>query len=137
MSLNATYDHPETEAAPVEVPPSSHNGHPKHLGTSVAQVFESARNLVDRQLDIWLTKLKMKVIHIGITAALLAVACGLVVVGLIFALIGLFKVLTDVAHIAPVWASLIFAGACMVLAALCCIPIFFSGNKKKKRKEKK
>jgi hypothetical protein len=132
MPLNATYDRPPGEAAAFDAP--SANGHQAQaLAGSFGELLTTAKGLLERQVEIWLTKLKMKVIHLGMVAGLLIAAAGLIVVGLVFGLIGLFRILTDVAHIAPVWASLIFAGICVVLACACCIPIFFTGKKKDKK----
>jgi len=157
MALNATYDRPAGEAAPSdEAAASTHERHhekppppPKpvadgarerggqggrSLGASLSEVASSAKSIVERQIDIWMTKFKIHVVHVGVVVGFMAAALGLIVVGMIFLLIGLFRILTDVFHIAPVWASLIFAGVCVILAILCCLPVLFSGNKRKHKK---
>ncbi len=84
----------------------------------VRRLTSSAVRLASLQLNIWMTQLKVTAIKIGIFAGLFAVAALLALLAIIFLYIGVFHVLTDVAHIPVVWAWLIYGGFHLILAGI-------------------
>ena len=114
------------ETAEVPPPEGVHGGvGPSSAGTGeradrggIRRLLASTARLADIQLKIWLTEAKITVSRIALYVALFGAAAVLATVGIVFLFIGLFRVLTDVLGVAPVWAFLIFAGFLFVLAAV-------------------
>ena len=84
------------------------NWHRANRG-GVRRLIASTVRLADLQLKIWLTQAKITVSRIVLFVVLYAVAGVMAILGTIFLFIGLFKILTDVIGIPPVWSFLIFA----------------------------
>jgi hypothetical protein len=84
----------------------------------VRRLTSSAVRLVSIQMKIWLTQVKVTAMKIGLFAGLFAAAAVLGVLAVIFLYIGLFRVLTDLVKLQPVWAFLIFGGVHLLLAAV-------------------
>jgi hypothetical protein len=82
----------------------------------VRRLLSSLLRVADLQYRIWLTHAKMTLMRMALYAGLFLVAAVLGLLAIIFLYIGAFRVLTDVLHLAPVWAYLIFGGLHLVLA---------------------
>lgn len=98
---------------------------------SIAEFVAGAKRIVERQGEIWVTQVKSAALHLGMVAGLMLAAGAFLGLGLIFLLIGLYRILTDVLHIAPVWSALIFAAACGLFAFGALVPVIFSRRKKR------
>jgi hypothetical protein len=84
----------------------------------IRRLVASVARLTDIQLQIWLTRVKLAAWSIALYAALFGAAALIGILGVIFLMIGIFHVLTDVAGLAPVWAFLIFGGGLLILAGV-------------------
>ena len=73
------------------------------------RLVASTVRLADLQLKIWLTQAKMTATRVVTFIVLFAIAAVMAILGTIFLFIGLFRVLTDVVGLRPVWAFLVFA----------------------------
>jgi Putative Actinobacterial Holin-X, holin superfamily III len=82
------------------------------------RLVSSIARLTDIQLQIWLTRAKLAAFSVAFYAALFGAAAVVSILGIIFLFIGLFRVLTDVVGLAPVWAFLIFGGVQLLLAGV-------------------
>jgi len=82
----------------------------------VRRLIASLVRLADIQTKIWLAEAKITLAKLALYVVLFGSAAILGILGIIFLLIGLFRVLTDVLGIAPVWAFLLFAGFFFLLA---------------------
>lgn len=87
---------------------SAHDWHKADRG-GLRRLVASTVRLADLQLKIWLTRTKIAVSRILTAILLFTVAGVMAILGTIFLFIGLFRVLTDVVGLRPVWAFLIFA----------------------------
>ena len=81
------------------------------------RLLASALRVAEIQFQIFLTRAKITALRIGVFVVLGVAAILLALLAVIFLYIGAFRVLTDVVHLAPVWAYLIFGGLHLVLAA--------------------
>jgi hypothetical protein len=126
--LHATYEGAERQDAHAE------NGAAGSLpAPSITEFISGAKRVAERQGEIWITQAKAAVLRAGIAAGLMLAAAALMAVGLVFLLIGLYRILTDVLHIAPVWSSLIFAAACILFAFGAMVPVIFRRRKKREK----
>lgn len=91
---------------------------PERARGGAARVVASVMRVASLQTKIWLTQAKIATMRMVLFVALYAAAGVVGVLGIIFLYLGLFRVLTDVAGLAPVWAYLIFAGVHIALAAV-------------------
>ena len=112
-------------------PPKSHEAAAGHSPTAttpfpdrrasrggVRRLLASLVRVVDNQYRIWLLQAKITLMRMALYAALFATAAVLGLLAIIFLYIGVFKVLTDVAGLAPVWAYLIYGGFHLILATV-------------------
>jgi hypothetical protein len=83
----------------------------------VRRLVQRAWRVVDLQYRIMLTQAKLTAKRIVMFAILFGIASVLGLLAIIFLYIGVFKLLTDVAGLAPVWAYLIYGGFHLILAA--------------------
>jgi len=83
------------------------------------RLVRSVVRIADLQYRIWLTRAKIAAVRLAMFAAIFSAALLLGILAVIFLFIGAFRVLTDVAGIAPVWAYLIMGGGTLLLAVLC------------------
>jgi len=97
---------PPTETEPLR---------PKGRG-GFRRLIRSLVRVGDLQLKIWLTHAKLTLQRMMIYAALFGAAAVLGLLAIIFLYIGVFKVLTDVIGLRPVWAYLIYGGFHIALA---------------------
>jgi hypothetical protein len=81
------------------------------------RVLSSLVRVIDLQYRIWLVRAKITLLRMFLYAALFAAACVLGLLAIIFLYIGVFKLLTDVVGLAPVWAFLIYGGFHLILAS--------------------
>jgi hypothetical protein len=80
------------------------------------RLVASTVRLADLQIQIWVTQAKMTVARVAAFVILCAAAGLMAILGTIFLLIGLFRILTDEFGLQPVWAFLIFGGFLFVMA---------------------
>lgn len=108
---------PKHAAPPMEPSPSSSTRSRlrPHRG-GMRRLLNSLLRIVDLQYRIWLTQAKLTLQKMVLYAILFVGAAILGLLAIIFLYIGLFKVLTDVVGLAPVWAYLIFGGLHLVIA---------------------
>jgi hypothetical protein len=83
----------------------------------VRRLIASIVRLADIQLQIWLTQTKITVVRIAFYMAFFGVAAIIGTLAVIFLLLGLFHILTDVFQIPLVWAYLIFGAFLLGVAA--------------------
>ncbi len=88
------------------------------VGGGLRRLVSSVARLTDIQIQIWATQAKIAAMRLVVYAALVGGASIVGILGVIFVLIGLFHVLTDVVGLAPVWAFLVFGGGQLLLAAI-------------------
>jgi hypothetical protein len=108
-----------TDPAPAPTPPPEDRPHRSRLRPArggVRRLVNSLVRIVDLQYRIWLTHAKLTLQRMMLYAALFVGAAILGLLAIIFLYIGLFKILTDVLHVPPVWAYLIFGGLHLVIA---------------------
>lgn len=115
-----TWTNPSPDPAPAASPPPAGEARGRsrlrpHRG-GVRRLLNSALRLVDLQYRIWLTQAKLTLQRMMLYAVLFIGAAILGLLAVIFLYIGLFRVLTDVIGLRPVWAYLIFGGLHLVLA---------------------
>jgi len=79
-------------------------------------LINSLVRIVDLQYRIWLTQAKLTLQRMMLYAAMFMGAFVLGLLAIIFLYIGVFRLLTDVIGLKPVWAYLIFGGLHLVLA---------------------
>ncbi|HUO07867.1 MAG TPA: phage holin family protein [Phycisphaerae bacterium] len=84
----------------------------------VRRLVASTVRLADLQIRIWLTQAKITVARVATFLILCAAAGVMAILGTIFLLIGLFRILTDEFGLQPVWAFLIFGGFLFVMAGV-------------------
>jgi predicted phage tail protein len=107
----------DAESTRSDPAPDDPHGHPRGKG-GVRRLTASVVRLVNIQVKIWLTQAKVTAMKVGLFAGLFAAAAVVAVLAIIFLYIGVFRVLTDVVHLQPVWAFLIFGGVHLLLAAV-------------------
>jgi len=79
-------------------------------------LINSLVRIVDLQYRIWLTQAKLTLQRMMLYAALFVGAFVLGLLAIIFLYIGVFRLLTDVIGMRPVWAFLVFGGLHLALA---------------------
>ena len=82
------------------------------------RLITSSTRIADLQIRIWLTQAKIAAVRVAIFAALFSLAAALAILSVVFLFIGIFRLLTDVAGIAPVWAYLIMGGFTLLVAGI-------------------
>ncbi|HVS71784.1 MAG TPA: phage holin family protein [Phycisphaerae bacterium] len=105
-------------APPPSTAPGAHSRPKAGVRGGVRRLLASLTRLVNIQIQIWLAQAKATALKIGLFAGLFAAAGVLGILAIIFLYIGVFRVLTDVAGLRPVWAFLIYGGFHLVLAAV-------------------
>jgi hypothetical protein len=104
----------------------------------VRRLLSSLIRVIDVQYRIWLLQAKITLMRMLLYAALFTAACVLGLLAIIFLYVGVFKLLTDVAGLAPVWAYLIYGGFHLVLAGvlvMIAMSILKSKDEPKKNKQ--
>jgi hypothetical protein len=126
---------PKPSPPPMDPPPRSRLR--PHRG-GMRRLLNSLLRILDLQYRIWLTQAKLTIQKMMLYAILFVGAAILGLLAIIFLYIGLFRVLTDVAGIAPVWAYLIFGGLHLVIAvALIMVGTSILGKKDEDDDDKK
>jgi hypothetical protein len=80
------------------------------------RLINSLVRIADLQYRIWLTQAKLTLQRMMLYAVLFVGAAILGLLAIIFLYIGVFKILTDVIGLRPVWAYLIYGGLHLALA---------------------
>jgi len=96
----------------------------------VRRLIQRGLRVADLQYRIWLTQAKLTAKRIVMFAILFGIAAVLGLLAIIFLYIGVFKVLTDVIGLAPVWAYLIYGGFHLILAG---VLVFIGASKLSKK----
>jgi hypothetical protein len=109
---------PSTSAAAADAPPpfSPPARHRSRRG-GLRRLLASTFRVVDLQYRIWLTHAKITLQRMVLYAAMFGAAMVIGLLAIIFLYIGVFRLLTDVAGLRPVWAYLIFGVVHLALAA--------------------
>src|SRR5215212_6722040 len=81
---------------------------------AISDLVRSLKRTGSLQAQIWATRAKMKVANTMIMAALLGAAGVLGLLAVIFLYIGVFHLLTDIAHMQRTWVYLIYFGVHVV-----------------------
>jgi hypothetical protein len=125
---------PESTPQTPEPPPRAENPPAPPLKTQFSDILASLRQLADLQLKIWLANVKLTVYRTVMFALLAALAfvCGIIALCFIYA--GVYRVLTDYAHIPAPWALLIFAAAHLLAAAILILVAVRTYTRNKPRK---
>src|SRR4051812_45810983 len=98
---------------------------------AISELVRSLKRTGSLQAQIWATRAKMKVANTMIMAALMAAAGAMGLLAVIFLYIGVFHLLTDIAHIQRTWVYLIYFGVHVVgMAILLAVAKSKSGGKR-------
>ena len=97
------------------LPDAEKNWHHANRG-GLRRLIASSVRLANIQLKIWLTEAKITAANIVFYLAMFGAAAVIGLLAIIFLFIGMFKILTDVIGIPPVWSYLIFGGVLMGIA---------------------
>jgi hypothetical protein len=113
---SATTPHAATGVTPeVGDRPREHAAGPRQ---AISDLMQSLKRVGSLQAQLWATRTKMKVANALIMAALLGAAGVLGVLAVIFLYIGVFHLLTDIAHMQRTWVYLIYFGVHVVGMAI-------------------
>jgi len=81
---------------------------------AISDLVQSLKRAGSLQAQIWATRAKMKVANTLIMAALMGAAGVMGILAVIFLYIGVFHLLTDIAHMQRTWVYLIYFGVHVV-----------------------
>ena len=113
----ANYSSGTSAAAPFESPGVASDvatgaAEREHVGVgprkAISDLVGSLKRAGSLQAQIWATRAKMKVANTMIMAALMGAAGVMGLLAVIFLYIGVFHLLTDIAHIQRTWVFLIY-----------------------------
>ncbi len=90
--------------------------HARRPRGGLRRLLQNAGRVIDLQYRIWLIQAQLTLRRMALYAALFGAAMLIGLLAIIFLFIGAFHILTDVFHIPPVWAYLIFGGVLALLA---------------------
>ena len=104
---SAAAPHEASGVAPgVEERVREHEG--KGPRQAISELVQSVKRAGSLQAQIWATRAKMKVANTMIMAALMGAAGVMGLLAVIFLYIGVFHLLTDIAHMQRTWVFLIY-----------------------------
>jgi Putative Actinobacterial Holin-X, holin superfamily III len=98
----------------------------------------SLTKVADLQFRIWMTRLKITALRMGMYFAMFGAAAVLGFLAIVFLYIGGFKVLTDVLHMRAVWAFVLFGGVHLIAAMILIyvgVKIITGRDEKKKKSQ--
>jgi hypothetical protein len=131
MVANYSTGNPVEPQEPATDPAARPGMQERGLKQALPEFWRSLLRVGKLQGQIWTTRAKMKVANALISAALLSAAGVVALLAIIFLYIGVFHLLTDIAHLQRTWVYLIYF-AVHVAGAVVLVSVARAWNRKNK-----